>query len=167
MTSPTSSAASELSRSSSPNTDATTSCSVLDASILSLPSIYVYLVGTSFTASTLEETFKKHASDNRMGVIIGQNSVDRDNQSFSCKGEWMPLSSSHGNGTTFNYFISTKIILEDHVLPVCLICRSTCLPPPDPSPFYRPQPSYTQILHELIKKIFSLCVVFGPYFRSP
>jgi hypothetical protein len=171
MYSPTSSAASESSRSTSPDTGATTPCSVLGgSSILSLPSIYVYFVGTSFTASNLEETFKKHASDNRMGVIIDQNSVDRDNQSFSCKGEWMPLSLSHGNGgSTFNYFISTTVNLEDHVLPVGFIYRITCLLPPDPCLFYslRPQPSYTRILHEQVKKLSSLYVVFGPYFQSP
>ena len=169
MSSPASSAVSESSRSTSPDTGATTPCSVLGVSlILSLPSIYVYFFGTSFTASTLEETFKKHASDSRMGVIIDQNSVDRDNQSFSCKGEWMPLSSSHGNGgSTLNYFISTTVNLEHHALPVGLIHHITCLPLPDPCPFYRPQPSYTQILHEQIKKIFSLSVVFAPYFQSP
>jgi hypothetical protein len=122
MSSPTSSAASESSRSSSPDTGATTPTSVSgSSSILSLPSTYVYFVGTSFTASTLEETFKKHASENLMGVIIDQNSVDRHNQLFSCKGEWIPLSSSHGNGgSTLNYFISTTVNLEDHVLPVGL-----------------------------------------------
>lgn len=55
-----------------------------------------------------------------MGVIIDQNSVDRDNNSFSCKGEWMPLSLSHGNGgSTLNYFISTTVNLdsEDHAVP--------------------------------------------------
>ena len=170
MSSPTSSAESESSRSSSPDTGATTPSSVLgNSSILSLPSTYVYFVGTSFTASTLEEIFKKHASDNRMGVIIDQNSVDRDNQSFSCKGEWMPLSSSHGNGeSTLNYFISNTVTLEDHVLPVGLIYHLTCcILPPDLCLFHRPQPSYTRILHEQIKKIFSLCVVFAPYIQSP
>jgi hypothetical protein len=163
MSSPTSS---ESSRSTSPDTGATTPCSVLGgSSILSLPSIYVYFVGTSFTASTLEETFKKHASDDRMGVIIDQNSV---HNSFSCKGGWMPLSLSYGNGgSTLNYFISTSVNLEDHVLPVCLIYHVTCLPPPDPCLFYRPLPSYTRTLHEQIKKTFSLFVVFAPYFQSP
>jgi hypothetical protein len=129
-------ATSESSRSTSPDTGATTPCSVLGgSSILSLPSIYVYFVGTSFTASTLEVTFKKHASDNCMGVIIDQNSVDRDNNSFSCKGEWMPLSLSHGNGgSTLNYFISTTVNLdsEDHAVPVGLIYHITCLPLPNP-----------------------------------
>ena len=169
MTSPTSSAASESSRSTSPNISATiVPCSVSGASsIFSLPSIYVYFVGTSFTAYTLEEIFKKHASDNRMGVIIDQNPVHRDDQSFSCEGEWMPLSSSHGNGgSTLNYFISTAVNLKDHVLPVGS-SHITCLPPPDPSLFYRPQPSYTRILHEQIKKLFSLSVVFALYFQFP
>ena len=127
MSSPATSAASESSRSTSPDTGATTPCSVLGgSSILSLPCAYVYFNDTSFTASILEETFKKHASDNRMGVIIDQNSVDRDNQSFSCKGEWIPLSLSHGNGgSTLNYFISTTVNLEDHVLPVGLIYHIT------------------------------------------
>ena len=168
MTSTTSSATSELSRSTSINIGATTPCSVSGASsIFSLPPIYVYFVGTSFTASTLEEIFKKHASDNRMGVIIDQNSVHREDQSFSCEGEWMPLSSSHGNGgSTLNYFISTVVSLKDHVLPVGSY-HITCLPPPDPSLFYRPQPSYTRILHEQIKKLFSLSVVFALYFQFP
>lgn len=131
MSSPSSSAESESSRSSSPGTGATTPSSVLgSSSILSLPSAYVYFFGTSFAASTLEETFKKHASDNRMGVIIDQNS---DNQLFSCKGGWIPLSLSHGNGgSTLNYFISTTVNLEDHALPVGLIYHLACLSPPDP-----------------------------------
>jgi hypothetical protein len=103
----------------------TTPSIVFGSPILSLPSIYVYFVGTSFTASTLEETFKKHASDNLMGVIIDQKSADRDNQFFSCKGEWKPLSSSHDNGgSTLNYFVSTAVNLEDHVLPVGLLPRN-------------------------------------------
>ena len=119
-------AISESSRSTSPDTGATTPCSVLGSSILSLPSIYVYFIGTSFTASTLEETFKKHASDNCMGVIIDQKLVYRDSNSFSCKGEWMPLSLSHDDGgSTFNYSISTTVELEDHVLPVGLIYHTT------------------------------------------
>ena len=127
MSSPTSSVASESSRSSSPDTGATTPSSVLGgSSILSLPSIYVYFVGNSFTASTLEETFKEHASDNLMGVIIDQNSVDKDNQLFSCKGEWKPHSSSQGNsGSALNYFISTTVNLVDHVLPVGFIYHIT------------------------------------------
>ena len=119
------------SESSSPDTGATTHCSVFgSSSILSLPSIYVYLVSASLTTSTLEETFKKHASDNRLGVIIDQNSLDSVNQSFSCKGEWTPLSlPSHGNGgSIINYFVSTIVDLEDHVLPVGLIYHiAVCL----------------------------------------
>ena len=169
MSSPATSAASESSRSTSPDTGATTPCSVLGgSSILSLPCAYVYFIDTSFTASTLEETFKKHASDNCMGVIIDQNSAGKDRQSFSCKGEWMPLSLSHGNdGSTLNYFISTTVNLEDHVLPVGFTYHITFLPPPDPCLLYRPQPLFTRILHEQIKKIFSLYVVFAPYFQSP
>ena len=168
MSSPTSSAASESSRSSSPDTGATTPSSVLGGSSISLPSIYVYFVGSSFTTSALEETFKKHASDDRMGVVIDQNSVDRDNQFFTCKGEWIPLSSSDGNGgSTLNYFISTTVNLEDHALPVGLTYITCCLTPPDASLSYRPQPLYTRILHEQVRKIFSPCVVFAPYFQSP
>lgn len=170
MSSPTSSssAASESSRSSSPDTGATTPSSVFGgSSILSLPSIYVYFVGTSFTASTLEETFKKHASDNCMGVIIDQNSVDRDSQFFSCKGEWMPLSTSNGNGgSTLNYF-STTVKLEDHVLPVSLIYHIICcLPPPDPvsstDHSFRIHKSFTSKWRKYFLSMWSSLHIFSP-----
>jgi len=132
MPSPTSSATSfDSSRSGSPDTRATTPSSVLGvSSILSLPSIYVYFVGASFTAASLEETFKEHACENRMGIIIDQNSVDQVNKTFICKGEWMPFSLlSHGNGgSTINYFISTTVTLEDQAHPVGLIYHITRLP---------------------------------------
>ena len=156
MSSPSSSAESESSRSSSPGTGATTPSSVLgSSSILSLPSAYVYFFGTSFAASTLEETFKKHASDNRMGVIIDQNS---DNQLFSCKGGWIPLSLSHGNGgSTLNYFISTTVNLEDHALPVGLIYHLACLSPLTHISSQATAFVYTNPSRAKQENIFSLC----------
>ena len=169
MSSPTSSVASESSRSSSPDTGATTPSSVLgNSTILSLSSIYVYFVGASFTASTLEETFKKHASDNRMGVIIDQNPVDRDNPFFSCKGEWMPLSLSLSNGgSALNYFISTTVNLEDHALPVSLIYHITCcLPPPDPvsstGHSFRIHESFTSKWRKYFLSVWSSFHIFSP-----
>ena len=169
MSSSTSSAASESSRSSSPDTGATTPSSVLGcSSILSLPSIYVYFVGTSFTASALEETFKKHSSDNYMGVIIDQN-FDRDCQFFSCKGEWMPLSSYDANsGSTLNYFVSSAVTvnLEDHVLPVGLIYHITCMLPLTPvsstGHSLRIHESFTSKSRKYFLSLWSSLHIFSP-----
>lgn len=144
MFSPTSSVTSfDSSRSSSPDTRATTPSSVSGVSSISfLSSIYVYFVSTSFTTSSLEETFKKHASDYRMGVIIDKNPVDSVNQTFSCKGEWIPLSlPSHGNEPIVGYFISTVLTLEDQAHPVGFILPNNLFAPDPLVCFYRSQPS--------------------------
>ena len=102
---------------SSSETGAMTPCSMSGvSSIPSLSSIYLYFLGPSFTAYSLEETFRKHAVDGRMGVIIDQNSV---NQPFSCKGEWIPLSlpSCANDAPTINYFISNTVTMEGQVYP--------------------------------------------------